>query len=426
VVVGIAHSTSLLLAHKHSRTVGFYSSTQPTFTLAPSRMFQRLPVAWLQLKHQKIRLIVALSGVIFAVVIVFMQFGIRDALFDSAVRFHKSLNADCVLISPRSTSLIAMDAFSERRLGQTLAFPEVDFVAPIYLGFAQWKNPQTRNYWRNILVIGFDTRYPAFTSPEINEKIPELNLSNRILFDRKSRKEFGPIVSEFQKHNEVVAEIGSRGLNTKVHVVGLFGLGTSFGSDGNILTSHLNFLRIVNARGKGFVHVGLIKLKPGSDVDSFTSKLRKYLPNDVRVLSKTEYIKFDKDYWQSSTAIGFIFSLGVLLGIIVGIVVVYQILYTNVSEHLPEYATLKALGYRHRYLLSVVFQQAFFIAVMGYFPGFVISLIQYEITKQATLLPIAMTLERAIYVFASTLAMCLISGATAVRKLQDADPADIF
>jgi putative ABC transport system permease protein len=389
-------------------------------------MFQKLPVAWLQLKHQKIRLVIALSGVIFAVVIVFMQFGIRDALFDSAIRFHESLNGDCVIISPRSTSLIAMDAFSERRLGQTTAFPEVDFVAPIYLGFAQWKNPQTRNYWRNILVIGFDTRYPVFTSQEINDRIPEINLSERILFDRESREEFGPIVNDFKKNNEVITEIGSEGVNSKVHVVGLFSLGTSFGSDGNILTSHLNFLRIVNTRGKGFVHVGLIKLKPGSDANIFMNKLRAHLPKDVRVLSKADYINFDKDYWQSSTAIGFIFSLGVLLGIIVGIVVVYQILYTNVSEHLPEYATLKALGYRHRYLLKVVFQQAFFIAIMGYLPGLLITLVQYEITKRATLLPIGMTLERAVVVFISTLAMCLISGATAVRKLQDADPADIF
>jgi putative ABC transport system permease protein len=389
-------------------------------------VFQKLPVAWLQLKHQKLRLVIALSGVIFAVVIVFMQFGIRDALFDSAVLFHKSLNGDCVLISPKSTSLIAMDAFSERRLGQTMAFPEVDFVTPIYLGFAQWKNPQSRNYWRNILVIGFDTRYPAFTSPEINEKIPELNLSGRILFDRESREEFGPIVSNFKKNNQVVTEIGWEGSNTKVHVVGLFSLGTSFGADGNILTSHLNFQRIVNTRGKGFINVGLIKLKSGTDVKAFMAKVRGSLPSDVRILSKKEYINFDKEYWESSTAIGFIFSLGVMLGIIVGIVVVYQILYTNVSEHLPEYATLKALGYRHRYLLKIVFQQAFLIAVMGYFPGFLITLIQYEVTRQATLLPIGMTTERAIVVFGSTLAMCLISGATAVRKLQDADPADIF
>ncbi len=389
-------------------------------------MFQKLPVAWLQLKHQKIRLIVALSGVIFAVVIVFMQMGIRDALFDSSVRFHESLNGDCVLIGPRSTALIAMDSFTERRLGQALAFPEVEFATPIYVSFGQWKNPETKNYWRNIFVIGFDTRYPAFTFPEAQEKLAELNIPGQILFDRESREEFGPIVRKFNQDREVVTEISSEGANYQVRVVGLFSLGTSFGADGNILTSHLNFLRIISTRGKGFINVGLIKLKPGSDVNNFMEKLRGDLPKDVRVMSKADFIKFEINYWNSSTPIGYLFGLGVFLGIVVGIVVVYQILYTNVSEHLPEYATLKALGYRHRYLLKIIFQQSFLIALMGYFPGFLLSIVQYEVAKQATLLPIGMTVDRAIFVFIATLSMCLLSGATAVRKLQDADPADIF
>jgi putative ABC transport system permease protein len=114
------------------------------------------------------------------------------------------------------------------------------------------------------------------------------------------------------------------------------------------------------------------------------------------------------------------------LGIIVGSIVVYQILYTNISEHLSEYATLKAIGYRHRYLLSMVLQQALLIAILGYIPGFLISLIQYKFIQQATLLPIQMTVSRALFVFILTIIMCFISGATAVRKLQDADPADIF
>ena len=390
-------------------------------------IFQRLPIAWLQLKHQKLRLVIALSGVIFAVVIVFMQLGIRDALFDSAVRFHESLNGDCVLIGPRSTALIAMDSFTERRLGQALAMPEVEFATPIYVSFGQWKNPETRNYWRNIFVIGFDTRYPAFNFPDLTDRITqELNLPGRILFDQESREEFGPIVSKFKQDGEVITEIGSDGSNLKVHTIGLFSLGTSFGSDGNILTSHLNFMRIINTRAKGFINVGLIKLKSGSNLNLFISKLKQELPQDVRVLSKADFIKFERTYWETSTAIGFIFSLGVSLGIVVGIVVVYQILYTNVSEHLPEYATLKAIGYRQRYLLKIVFQQSFIIAILGYIPGFLISLVQYEVTKQATLLPVSMNSERAIFVFVATLLMCLISGATAVRKLQDADPADIF
>ena len=391
-------------------------------------MFSKLPTAWLQLSHQRTRLIVALSGVIFAVVIVFMQLGIRDALFDSAVRLHEGLQGDCFLISPRSTSLIAMESFPERRLIQALAFEEVDFVNPIYLGFGQWKNPETRDYWRNIFVIGFEfqEREPVFNFPGVEENLNFLKLPDMVLFDRSSRSEFGPIVADFEKQRHVTAEISDRGINRKIQVAGLFELGTSFGSDGNLLTSHLNFLRIFSGRQQGLINIGLIKLKPGSNADVFVKKLKEYLPKDVKVLSKSELIAFEKNYWQSSTAIGFIFNLGVALGIIVGVVVVYQILYSNVSEHLAEYATLKAMGYRHNYLLSMVLQQALFIAILGYIPGLLISVIQYEFAKQATLLPIMMNLPRAIFVLISTIMMCFISGATAVGKLRAADPADIF
>lgn len=389
-------------------------------------MFTKLPTAWLQLRYQRVRLIVALSGVIFAVVIIFMQLGIRDALFDSAVRLHKGLEGDCFLISPRSTSLIAMETFPERRLNQVLAFPEVDFVAPIYLSFAQWKNPDTRNYWRNLYVIGFDLRYKIFNLPGANNNIEALKIPDTVLFDRNSRSEFGRIVSGFEQERTVITEVSNSGNNRKIQVVGLFKLGTSFGSDGNLITSHLNFLRIFNSRKKGFIEIGFIKLKPGNDTEKFIKQVEKYLPPDIKILSKQHFIDFEKNYWQSSTAIGFIFNLGVGLGLIVGMVVVYQILYTNVSEHLPEYATLKAMGYRHKYLLSMVLQQGLFIGILGYTPGFFISMIQYEVTKTATLLPVEMTLDRAIFVFVATIIMCFISGATAVGKLKSADPADIF
>lgn len=177
-------------------------------------------------------------------------------------------------------------------------------------------------------------------------------------------------------------------------MVGLFQLGTSFGSDGNLITSVPNFLRIFGNRNRGFIDVGLIKLRSGIDIDDFVDKLKYNLPKDVKILSKQGFVDFEKNYWQTSTAIGFIFNLGVALGIIVGIVVVYQILYTNVSEHLSQYATLKAIGYRHKYLLSMVLQQAFMIAILGYIPGFLISVIQYEFTKKSTLLPVEMNFNR--------------------------------
>lgn len=388
-------------------------------------MLNRIPTAWLQLRYQKVRLIVALAGVIFAVLIVFMQLGIRNALFDSATLFHESLKGDCFLISPRSTALISMESFSQRRLLQTLAFPEVDFVDPIYLGFAQWRNPQHRSYWRSIFVIGFDLEHSILDLSEVEENLDSLKTPDVVLFDRDSMSQFGPIASEFQQQGSVTTEIGFSGNTRKVEVAGLFKLGTSFSADGNLITSDLNFFRIFN-RDQSAIDVGLIKLKPGTNIEQFTQSLKQYLPSDVEVLSKSEFIALEKEYWQSSTSIGFIFSLGVFLGIIVGIVVVYQILYTNISEHLPEYATLKAIGYRHKYLLSIVLQQAIFIAILGYIPGFISSILLYEFVKQGTGLPISMSVGRATFVLLSTIIMCFVSGLSAVFKLSAADPADVF
>jgi putative ABC transport system permease protein len=114
------------------------------------------------------------------------------------------------------------------------------------------------------------------------------------------------------------------------------------------------------------------------------------------------------------------------VGFIVGIVIVYQILYTDVANHLPEYATLKAMGYSDRYLLGVLLQESLLLAILGYIPGFLISLGLYQLAFAATMLPIGMKVERAVFVLVMTFAMCSFSGVIAIQKLRSADPADVF
>ncbi len=386
----------------------------------------KIPLAWLQLKYQKTRLLVAIMGISFAVILMFMQLGFQSALFDSAVLLHRSLRGDIFLLSPRSTALIAMKSFSERRLYQVLGDKNVDFIAPIYLGFAQWKNPANPLKWRNIHIIGFDTEYPVLNLPGVAENLDKLKEPDVVLFDVASRPEFGPVVSFFQTKTSLYTEIDNMSNATReIKVVGLFKLGTTFGIDGNLITSHLNFLRIFSQRKKGLIEVGVIKLKSGNPL-KIKQKLQQYLPNDVQIFTKEEWINFEKQYWMTSTAIGFIFTLGVGMGLIVGIVVVYQILYTDVANHLKEYATLTTIGYRHRYFLAVIFQESFILACLGYIPGFLIASGLYNIAHQSTLLPIFMTQQRTWFVFLLTIIMCFLAGVIAIRKLQDVDPADIF
>ncbi len=385
-------------------------------------MFKKIPLAWLQLSHEKIRLLVAIAGISFADILMFMQLGFRDALFDSAVKFHTNVTGDVFLVSPQSTALIAMKSFPRRRLYQSLAFKEVESVTPIYLGFGIWKNPVKKNT-RQIMVIGFN---PAdkqlFQLPGVAENIAKMQLPDTYLFDEKSREQFGPIPKIFNAGERVQTEVDGR----KIDIGGLFTLGASFGADGNLMTSDTNFARMFKQRERGLIDVGVIKLKPGANVKSAVAAIDAYLPKDVKVMSKEQFIDFEKSYWQSGTSIGFIFTLGTIMGFIVGIVIVYQILYTDVADHLSEYATLKAMGYTDFYLLTVVFQEAIILSIVGFFPGMLAAVGLYTLTRNATSLPLLMTVARATTVLILTMIMCTISGAIAVRKLRAADPADMF
>jgi len=385
-------------------------------------MFKKIPLAWLQLTREKPRLLIALSGIAFADILMFMQLGFREALFNSNVRMHDSLKADIVLINPQSDALLSMEPFSQRRLYQALALPSVKSVHPIYLDFTSWKNPQTRKL-RNIQVIGINPEDKLFALPGVQEKLDKIKLPDVVLFDRGSRPEFGEVATDFNRGKVVTTEVAGR----QIKVGGIFELGASFGADGNIITSDRNFLQLfADKRQRGLIDIGLIRLKPGADAEVVKAQLISYLDRDIKILTKQEYVDFEKAYWSSSTPIGFIFTLGTIIGFIVGTVIVYQILYSEVSDHLPEYATLKAMGYTQKYLLLVVFQEALILAILGYIPGFGFAMFQYAMAKNATLLPIAMTARRAITVVILTIIMCCASGAIAVRKLQAADPADIF
>ncbi len=384
----------------------------------------KIPLAWAQLTREKMRLVIALAGIGFADLLMFMQFGFRDALFESSISFHSKLKGEIFILNSQSTALIAMKSFPQRRLYQALSFNGVTAISPIYLGFGLWKNPDpNQRNTRQLMVIGFDPTHPILDIPEIQNNLHKIQISDVVLFDQASRPEFGPVVEYFKQGKPVETEVDNR----RVRVEGLFTLGASFGADGNLVTSDLNFLRIFGTRRtRGLIDIGVVKLEPGTDVKAVIDKMTATFPKDVIILSKEEFADFEKKYWQESTSIGFIFTLGAAMGFIVGIVIVYQILYTDVTDHLPEYATLKAMGYKDIYFLGVVFQEAMILAILGYLPGLGVSVVLYSLGRSATSLPMYMTLTKVITVFVMTVIMCSVSGAIAVRKLQAADPADIF
>jgi putative ABC transport system permease protein len=223
---------------------------------------------------------------------------------------------------------------------------------------------------------------------------------------------------------EIFSYLGTIGY--KVKVSGLFTLGPSFGVDGNLIVSSSTFFKIFPEHRSNQIDIGLIHLKPNVNPQTILTTLSNSLPKDVTVMTRQEFIDFEKSYWTLRTPIGFVFNLMVMMGFVVGVIVVYQILYSNISTHFVQFATLKAMGFRNKYLLNVVFQQAIILAVLGFIPGFAISLGLYDIAKDATKLPIVMDLSKGSLVFTSVIIMCLTSGFFSTNKLRKVDPAEIF
>lgn len=400
-------------------------SSPPKTPFMPINLWENLrrrtPLGWLQLKHKKGQFILAILGVAFADILMLMQMGFQGALFQSSVRIHETLDADIVLSSPQIRNLLYPNEFSRRRLYQALDIPGVLSVNPLYIVLANWKHPTTKKRGM-MLLLGADPSRSFTTRPDINQNLGLLKIPDTLLFDQKTRGDYQAALNDFARNKSISTEIKGY----KQEIRGLFSIGSSFGVDGSVVTSIETFLRLHPRRGAGNISLGLLKISTGSEPNQIAQKLRKKLPNDVNVYTLQEFVEFEKNYWATNTPIGFIFRLGVVMGFIVGVILVYQVLSTDVNSHIQEYATFRAMGYRQRYLLGIVLEQAIILAVLGFIPGLTISSILYYLTQQATNLPIYLSMSRAISTLMNTIFMCLVSGAIATRKLQSADPADIF
>jgi putative ABC transport system permease protein len=387
---------------------------------------RRTPLALLNLTHDRKKLLTSLAGVAFAVLLMFLFTGFKNALYDSQTQLMEKLNGEIVIINRLKENMFVPRAFARRRLYQAQAFDGVEGAYAIYISDARWKNPDTKKT-RPVRVIAYNPRDPVLPLPEILARQTELTLPNTALIDTRSRDEVGP------RETGVITELADR----EIRIVGTFSLGTDFASgNGNLIMSDQNFLRFFANRGQeeeersfATADIGLLRLAPGTDVDAMVATLRANMPEDVLILPKygpDGFIMREKIYWQENTTIGFVFSLLTAMGFVVGIILVYQILYTDVADHWSEYATLKAMGYDNWFLFGVVIQEAIILSVLGFIPGLLISVLFYRFGAAVTGLLFQMTLQRVVNIYIMTFIMCLISGAIAVRKVQRTDPAEVF
>jgi putative ABC transport system permease protein len=385
----------------------------------------KLSLAWRNLSQRRSQFLTALAAISFAVFLMFSQIGFQNAMLDSNVAFLRAFNADFVMVNKRRYVSLIEETFDRSRLYQARGFEGVDAAYPLYITMGSWRTYGSRNE-RPIRVFGFRPDHPVFRSPEIQAQQWALTKPNTVLSDRKSRKEYGAL-----QHGGT-GELS----NVKVNIVGTFEMGADFVTDGNLIMSDQSFLKIFAVQPSGFeaklrpslqaVDMGLLKVAAGTDRDRLESVLNQSLPPDVVVYTQPHFLAKELTYWTQASGLGAIFGLGTIIGFLVGIVVVYNIIYTNIADNLPQYGTLRAIGHSTVYLFNIVLLQSIILAVLGFFPGFCLSTLFYQMISSATGLICQMTPGTVSLVLGLTLFMCIVSGLFAARKLQGLDPADVY
>lgn len=384
-------------------------------------MWRDLPIAWLQLTHSKAKFTVAVTGVVVAVLLMWMQLGFLDALYRSATSVARHLRGDLVLLSPNTKTFMQLEPFAKRHIARSLGHEGVANVYALYVGMAMWKNPWNGEK-RRLFVFGMEPDYATFEADDLEELLPTTLAPDVGIFDAASRPEFGPVGKTIRHGEPVAAEINGR----LIRIAGVTTIGAGFQADGNFVTSTANYLRIMNDPRSSIVQVGLIRLKPGADSKQVQRDLAAMYGNEMTVMTTEEVVAREYDFLTRTAPIGFVFTLGTIVGCVIGFAIVYQVLYTDISNHLPQFATLKAMGYTDRYLAAVVVQEALILAAAGFIPGSLLGMALFAVAKAATMLPMYVTWDRAIEVFVLTFTMCTVSGLLAMRRLRAADPAEIF
>jgi putative ABC transport system permease protein len=357
------------------------------------------------------------------VILIFMQLGFLGAAEYSARMVFDAFDFDILIRSCHYQHLIASWTFPRERMEEARAVAGVERVTPVYVGLSYWRNPLNGSE-RGMFLIGVNPSDHVFRIADIQDKLAMLTVPESVLIDQKSREQFGP--QDGRRFG--VADIGVEAelLHQRVRIAECFSLGMGFVADGAALTSVRGFQRIRRGQAPDNVSLALVKVRPGVNVDEVAAALRDSLPGDVEVITRDAVLAREVRHWVWETSIGLIFQLGVAVAMVVGVAIVYQVLSSDVTNHLPEYATLKAMGYGGGYLATVVLQQAVVLAILGFLPGWIISAGLYKMTQAAARLPMNLPLSRILFVLGLTVAMCTISGLGALRKVRTADPADLF
>ncbi|WP_165233948.1 FtsX-like permease family protein [Aquisphaera insulae] len=382
-----------------------------------------IPISWRNLTENRRRLLASVAGTAFAVTLMFMENGFRHAMLDSMVNLIERLEGQVVIVHRTLYTLAVPYNFPYRRLIQARDFPEVEETSPVTVstrsGF--WRN-LTNSDLSRITVIGVRLEDDELDIDGLKTHRGALSQPDTAIADSLSReRSFG----EFEAGQ--VSELSGRSLR----IVGTFRLGINSQTNGNLIMSDRNLRRYFPelagpTAAEDAVTIGLVSLRPGTDPVGFRARLQEALPPDVRVLTRAEFIARERDFWDKVAPIGTVFYIGVVMGFIVGCVICYQVLFSDISDRLGEFATLKAMGYSNLRLIRIVLMQGVYLALMGFAAGLVVSIMLFRLVHEVTGLPMDLTGNNPTTILTLTVFMCVASGAFAARRLLSVDPAQLF
>jgi len=384
------------------------------------------PLAWKNLTSSPSKCLLAATGVGFAVVLMFMQIGFRNALLDSNVQIFQLFDADLIVISRARYSVTTEQRFPRHLLEQATAQTGIRSSCSVYVERGTASIQVEGERARPVRIIAMQLAEDFFAEHELFQRLSDADKRNAALVDRRSKSEYG-----FGTTSETLEEQHVELNKKEVSLVGLFTLGTDFAHDGTILMSERMLPTYFPWRSRSgnpldVVDIGLLQAEDGANLLELRERIQALSPKQIQVYLTQDLIKQELRFWSRNTPIGIIFGIGTIMGLVVGAIICYQIQFTDISEHMPEFATLKAMGYRPSYFWSLILCQSLYLACLGFAPGALVSWGLYWLLADFSGLIMRMTIDRVGFVWLLTVGMCVVSGVLAIRKLFRADPASLF
>lgn len=364
------------------------------------------------LLHDRVRLVVTLTGIVFAVVLSSVQLGLFMGFRRATSDVIRQSGADLWVKSAGVTHLENAVAFPDRKLYDALATPGVASAQRHVVQFTQWKKPDGGQ--EGVLLIGVDL---AGTMGRpwnmVAGSIDALAEPDAVIVDELYLSKLG-----IRGVGDVVEIRGRR-----ARVVGLTRGIRTFTTSPPVFTSIKRALDYGGLAEDETLYL-LVRTAPGTTPAAVAAALRARL-TDADVVTTEEWRLAQEGYWMFGTGAGITVLIAAALGLLVGIVVVAQTIYSATVDHLREYGTLKAMGATNAYLYRVILQQAAISAVAGYTIGMAVALAAAAGSLQGTT---AIILEPplAVALFVLTITMCLAASVISIRKVTRLDPAMVF